>query len=201
VESLFQTIEAFNPIYIYIAVFLIAFVENIFPPSPSDVVIVFGGSLVGIGKIDFIGTLAIATLGSTLGFMTMFKIGEWFGESILEKNKLNFLPMENVHKLEGWFRRYGYGIIIANRFLSGTRAIVSFFAGMAKMIFFKTTVLCFLSALVWNFLLVYGGSILGENWRAIGIYLSTYSQIITSIIVVVVIFFIVRWFYKRQKAA
>jgi membrane protein DedA with SNARE-associated domain len=155
--------------------------------------------LVGIGAIDFWWALLLTTLGSTLGFMAMYKIGDWFGLRILETGKLKFIPTDSVHKVEGWFRKYGYVLIVANRFLSGTRAVVSFFAGMSELRLPMTTLLCFLSALVWNFLLLYAGRELGQNWQVVFFYMETYSKAVTGIILIIILLFVARYVYKRSN--
>lgn len=198
-ESFIHTLESLSPALIYFLLFAIAYVENIFPPSPSDVIVVFGGYLVGLGRIDFAVTVAFTTAGSITGFLTMYKVGEWFGESIIERRKLAFLPLENIHKVEDWFRAYGYWIIVANRFLSGTRAVVSFFAGLSKLKVMRTTLLCGLSALVWNGLMIYAGALLGKNWNAVVLYLSTYSRIVSGLVLFVLITWGLRRLYVRRK--
>ena len=199
VEQFVNELMSLNPLWVYIAVAGIAYIENIFPPFPSDVVVVAAGSLVGLGTVDFTMALFLATVGSTLGFATMYKIGDWFGDKILETGKIKFIPVESVRKVEVWFQKYGYGLIIANRFLAGTRAVVSFFAGLSELAFAKTVVLSFVSALAWNAILLYAGKALGQNWRDIGYYLETYSKVVTIIITVVLAVVVARWFF-RQKA-
>jgi membrane protein DedA with SNARE-associated domain len=198
-NEIISYLQQLNPIWVYVSIFLIAYVENIFPPSPSDIMIVAGGYLVGVGHIGFMQTLLIATIGSTTGFMTMYQIGDWFGLSIIEKRKIKFLPIESVHKVEDWFRRYGYWLIVVNRFLSGTRAVIGFFAGMAEVKFMPTAILCFVSALIWNGILIYAGTLVGANWASIGIYLSTYSQIVTALLVMGIITIIILWFNRKGK--
>lgn len=198
IEDFIQCLQSLNPLLVYAIVFAIAYIENILPPSPSDTIIVFGGSLAGIGHVSFASTLAAATVGSTLGFLTMYKIGDWFGEKIVEERKISFIPLSAVHTVEEWFQRYGYWIIVANRFLSGTRAVVSFFAGMAKLRLLPTTLLCLVSALAWNTILVGAGFYLGKNWKEIGFYLSAYSQIVTAIILIVVLILVARYFYIKR---
>ncbi len=197
-DNFISYLQSLSPALIYAIVFSIAFIENVFPPSPSDSIIVFGGSLVGIGRVGFIETLLWATAGSTVGFVVMYKIGDWFGDRILAQGKIKFIPAESVRKVDAWFRRYGLWLIVANRFLAGTRAVVSFFAGMAQLRLLPTIVLCALSALIWNALLITGGYYLGNNWREIGRYLGTYSEAVTGCIVVVAIFFVARYFYLRK---
>jgi membrane protein DedA with SNARE-associated domain len=198
VEEFIRSLTNLNPVLIYVLVASIACLENIFPPFPSDVVIVFAGSLAGLGTIDFTASLVFTTMGSTLGFMMMYKVGDWFGLKILEAGKLKFIPRESVHKVEGWFRRYGYAVVVANRFLAGTRAVVSFFAGMSELSFVKTSVLCFFSALAWNFLLLLAGRKLGENWQAIALYLETYSKAVTTIVVVAILVLVGQYVYRKS---
>jgi membrane protein DedA with SNARE-associated domain len=201
VENTIRWLQQLSPFGVLMAMFFIAYIENIFPPSPSDVLLVFAGTLIGLGTVGFVPALIVATLGSTLGFMTAYAAGRYFEKEITEGRFSRFLPMETVGKVEGLFRKYGYGVIIANRFLAGTRAIVSFFAGMTRMNFVPTTLLCAASAMVWNIILLWLGKSLGGNWREAGNYLATYSTVITVILAVVAVIFFLRWFFKKRKAA
>lgn len=199
-EELIRRLSSLNPFWVYFSVAGIAFIENIFPPFPSDVLVVFVGSLAGLGTIDFTVALVLTSIGSTLGFVVMYKIGDWFGLKILETGKIPFIPTDQVHKVERWFRKYGYVLIVANRFLSGTRAVVSFFAGMSELPLLPTTILSFVSALLWNFLLLFAGYKLGENWKDIGNYLAAYSRIVTVVLVLVTLVIIGRLLYKQSRA-
>ena len=197
-DTIIAHLQTLSPALVCATVFSIAFIENVFPPSPSDLIIVFGGSLVGIGRVGFIEILLWSTAGSTLGFVVMYKIGDWFGERILSQGKIKFIPAESVRKVDAWFRRYGFWLIVANRFLAGTRAVVSFFAGMAELRLLHTIVLCALSALIWNAFLITGGYYLGNNWREIGGYLGTYSEAVTGLIVVLALILTARYLYRRK---
>ena len=196
-ESFVHYLLTLDPFLIYVAVFAVAFIENVFPPFPSDVVVVFAGSLIGIGRVHYVETLLLATAGSTVGFVVTYKIGDWFGDHILEQGKIKFIPVDAVMKVEAWFKQYGYWIIIANRFLAGTRAVVSFFAGMSELNLLKTTVLSFISALAWNAILVTAGWYLGRHWRDIGFYLKAYSEVVTAVLVVAAIIVAIRYFSRK----
>jgi membrane protein DedA with SNARE-associated domain len=199
VESFVQWLQGLNPLLIYLAVFGIAFVENIFPPSPSDIMIVAAGSLIGIRDVGFTTTLLSATAGSVLGWMVMYKLGDWFGVKIIETGRLKFIPVDALKKVELWFSRYGYWIVVVNRFLTGTRAVVSFFAGMSKLDLVRTTILCSVSALVWNAILVGAGYYLGRNWQQIEFYLHAYSQVVTAAIVVGLLLLAVHFIQKMRR--
>jgi membrane protein DedA with SNARE-associated domain len=174
-------------------------VENVFPPSPSDVVMLFIATLIGIGTIGHVPAIAIATTGSTLGFLTAFLLGRRFGRRWVNSGKVPFITNESLVKVDGWFDKYGYWVIIVNRFLAGTRAVVSFFAGMSGLDLVKTTLFCTLSALAWNVLIIELGAFLGSNWRQGEVILSRYGMVVTILFAAVIIFFLVRWIIKRKK--
>jgi len=92
-------------------------------------------------------------------------------------------------------------VIVANRFLAGTRAIVSVFAGMSKMNLPATTLLSAVSAALWNSILLYLGIVFSDNYRAAERYLTAYSKIVTVVFVVAVILFLWGFFRKRRAAA
>ena len=82
-DSLVNHLQELPPLGVLGMMFLIAYVENIFPPSPSDVLLVFCGTLIGIGTIGFIPSLLCATLGSTLGFMTAYSAGRLLDKKVI----------------------------------------------------------------------------------------------------------------------
>lgn len=179
-----------SPLWILLVAFFFQFIENLFPPSPSDVILLFLGSLVSFGRVEFLSLLIVATLGSTIGFFTMFMIGKTFGEKVLDKGKFKFITPESLAKTRRWFNRWGYGIVVANRFLSGTRAVVSFFAGVAELSTWKSTSLAGISALAWNFLIIYAGMTLGNNWKRAVTFLELYWKVVLIIIIAVALLYI-----------
>ena len=200
-EDILNQISTFPPLWIYITLFLFAFVENVFPPSPSDLVLVVGGSLVGTGAINFFLALAFATLGSILGFILMFYIGSTVDKKVIHSGRFKYIPVDAIEKVETWFRKYGYFIIVANRFMPGTRAVISFFAGMSNLDTKRTITLCFVSALLWNTIMLYLGFIFGDNISTVDEYLTTYSHIVIAATAILILFFIVRLFFRKRKTA
>jgi len=182
VEQWVAYLQQLPPEGILLFALLVTFVENLFPPSPSDTLLLFCGVLVGLGAVEFLPLLVTATLGSVTGFGAMFWLGYQFGLRVVDTGRLRFLPWEAIQRVEGWFQRYGYWVIVANRFLSGTRAVISFVAGMSKLSFPVTLLLCALSALVWNALLIGVGWSVGQNWRAIAQGLQLYGTVITVLL-------------------
>lgn len=199
VEQGIAWLQTLSPVGVLALMFFIAYIENIVPPSPSDVLLIFAGTLIGLGTVGFFPSLLVATAGSTLGFLTAYFLGSYFQQRILTGRLGRWLPTNAIQTVEGLFQKYGYGVIVANRFLAGTRAIVSFFAGMSRMNLPVTTALCAISALAWNALLLYIGKLFAGNWRAAAGYLETYSKAATVIVVLLIAFFAYRYFRGRKR--
>lgn len=198
-ESIVDFLTNLPPLGIIAFSFIIAYAENIFPPSPSDILIVFCGTLVGIGTVDFFSIAIASTLGGCAGFCTMYILGRKFGVTITTSPRFSFLPLSSLSKVEEWFRKYGNWVIVINRFLSGTRAVISLCAGISQLPFGRTLILSALSAFVWNSLLITGGLLLGERWRVINDYLTMYGQFITPALILIILFFVGRNYYKKWK--
>lgn len=199
IEELLARISDLTPIWIYILLFTFAYVENLFPPSPSDIVIVIGGSLIATSYLNFIPALVFATGGSTAGFLTAFAIGWQLDKKIVHSGKLKFINVESIEKVETAFRKYGYYLIIANRFLPGTRAVISFFGGMSRLDIHKTLILSALSSLLWDIVLLSLGIVFGKNVAIVDTYLGTYSNIVVAVSIVLVLFFVGKYFYNKKK--
>ena len=198
-EDILNSISSFTPFWIYVTLFLFAFVENVFPPSPSDLVVVIGGSLVSTGAINFIPAVLLTTFGSVVGFMILFYFGSTVDKRVVHSGKYKYIPVDAIEKVEKWFKKYGYYVIIANRFMPGTRSVISFFAGMSMMDAKKTILLATISAFVWNAIIIYLGYFFGNNVSVVDKYLSTYSNIAIAITVVVVIVLVMKFYLNRKK--
>ncbi|PIQ08847.1 MAG: hypothetical protein COW71_09590 [Ignavibacteriales bacterium CG18_big_fil_WC_8_21_14_2_50_31_20] len=199
-ESTLLYMSNLDPFLIYVILFLFAFTENIFPPSPSDVIVVVGASLIATTTLEFIPVLLITSIGSSLGFMLMYFMGKIFGEKIIRSGKLKFITQEGLSNTDIWFNKWGYKLIIANRFLPGTRSVISFFAGVYELEIIKTFVFSTISAFAWNILIIEAGMFLGNNVETIDYYLSTYSLIGTIIAIIVAVYFAFKYFVKRKNS-
>lgn len=187
---------------ILLALFFFAFIENVFPPSPSDVVVVFGAALIttGDGGVKFIPVLLITSVGSSLGFMLMYFLGKYFGDKVVRSGKLKFISPDAVKKADNWLNKYGPKLILANRFMPGTRSIISFASGAGKINPIKSFFYASISAFLWNIFIIYLGMTVGNNITLFDYYLNTYSAIIFILTLVAVLIFAIRYIIKKRGA-
>ena len=199
-ENLIEWIQTLSPLSIYLIFGLIAYLENVVPPIPGDVLVAFGGYLAAEQIIGFSPVLAITTVASVFGFMSMYAVGAYFGDKIEVQRKkfwlMRFLDVKYFDKGKRWMDKYGQGVILANRFLAGTRSVISITAGITKTKVYATIISSSISSLLWNAILLGMGWFVHENWQVIGHYLNVYGWIILSSIVVLIA---IRFFYMKKK--
>ena len=188
---------------IYLFLFASAIMENLFPPIPGDTITVFGAFLVGMGRLDFLIVLAVTTLGSSLGFLILFYIGAFLEREFFIHTDIKIFSARSIIAAEKWFARYGYYVVAINRFLPGVRSVISIAAGVSGLNGIKVFLLSTFSAVFWNFLWIYSGYTLGNNWEFVQnkISLIVRNYNITAIIILVlacIIYFIIKKSFKKK---
>jgi membrane protein DedA with SNARE-associated domain len=148
----------------YVFLFFSSMGENLFPPMPGDTFVVLGAFLVGRGQMAFLPAYLCTTAGSITGFMILYTVGVLWGRKLFQGKLGRYFSEERLHNVEAWFSRYGYTVLVVNRFLSGFRSIVSLGAGIARMNWKIVFGMAFLSCVLWNGLLMLVGMWIGENW-------------------------------------
>lgn len=194
--DIYDWIEALSPVWAYIAILGIAYGENVVPPIPGDMIVVFGGYLAGINSLDFFVVWLLATLGGALGFMTMYAFGYVMGDAIYDPQRFKWLPKKYLEKVRVWLSEWGYTVVLANRFLSGARSVISLSVGIARMDRWRTMIACTISAMVWTGVIGYAGYAVGDNWAIVSDYLRVYGWFILGLTVAVAGYFIYR---RRSK--
>lgn len=192
------------PSGIYLILFGVAYIENLIPPMPGDVIVAFGGYLAAESIIGVAPLWGMTVVASVLGFMTMYWLGYKWGVQIEENREshllLRFIDYKYFKRGKKWMERWGQGVILANRFLAGTRSVISLTAGMSRLHIMRTIVSSLLSSMLWNALLIGMGWVIRDNWKIIGEYLSNYGKVILLLIVIIISVKLYFEFYYKRKA-
>lgn len=191
-DAITNYFAALTPGWFYTALFFSAYVENIFPPIPGDTVTVFAAYIVGRSQQSFVGVFLATNLGSIAGFMTYYALGRLIHPEYFIRKDYRFLPAASFKAAGDWFQRWGYWIILLNRFLSGIRSVVSIVCGIYRLSCPRVLLLTAIGCTVWNLLLMYAGYMLGSNWRMIEQILQEYSRILFAAGIVMGVGWIVR---------
>lgn len=155
----------------YWGIALLMFLENVFPPIPSELIMGVGGIAVARGTMTFWPLLAAGTVGSTLGNYVWFLIGDRLGyqrlRPVVERwGRWLTMDWQGVEAATHFFSRHGQWIVFAMRFSPFLRTLVSLPAGLAHMNHAKFLGFTFAGAAVWNTLLIIGGHWLADYMGA-----------------------------------
>lgn len=178
-------------------------IENVFPPFPGDVGVVFGGYLAGSGRIELMPVIITVMTGNIFSAFFMYFMGtkvlHFFRRVFRKSEKIaDFLDPENLKKAHDWFRKWGVLAVVFSRFSPGIRFFVAVVAGMVRMNLFVFGSAFFTATVLWNSILIYGGWFLGDNWEQVMHYIRVYNMIVAVIIgMIVVLWLIVR--YKKGR--
>ena len=191
----------------YFGIFFLIFIENIFPPIPSEVVLLFGGFMTTYSKLNLFGMIIFSTLGSTVGAIVLYYIGKILNKERLKKivsgkiGKVLRLKASDIEKADKWFDTKGNKTVFFCRFIPVVRSLISIPAGMSEMIMSKFLLYTITGSLIWNTVLLFVGSKVGENWKKIEQIMSQYSHIILIILIIAFIGSVIYHFSKKKKKA
>ncbi len=197
IDAYYQQLSAASPYLIYLALLAVPFIENVFPPFPSDVIIVVCGALIAKGTVAFIPAVLTASLGSEAGFILLYYLGTKTDKNIIQAGRLKFISRDALQNAEAWFTKYGYFLILFNRFISGVRSVISFFAGVSELPVKRTIVLSSVSALLYHTAIISLGFFFGTKVREVDTILSLYGNIVLIFIGAGALFVVVRYYIKR----
>lgn len=147
--------------------------ENVFPPIPSELVLLLTGFNVSETRFGYVGAVIFATLGSVVGAYFLYGIGRLLSEERLEAflagiGRFVGLKKSDVHKGFRWFERHGSAVVLFGRLIPVVRSVVSIPAGAEKMPLVRFSVLTALGSLVWNAIWIAVGWGLGDQWKKAG---------------------------------
>ena len=188
----------------YVGLYLVMFLENVFPPIPSEVVLPLAGSLTLTGRFSIFWITVIGMLGSLTGAFLFYGLGKWLGEPrvrvLMEKfGRYALLSMNDLDRSLEWFDKYDDWVIFFSRMVPIVRSLISIPAGIASMDLTKFSFFTILGTALWSFLLALGGKLLGEQWPLIADYINTYQNIVIFVTGSAVLLFIGSRLLKKKK--
>ncbi len=147
--------------YCYIGTFLLMLIENLFPPIPSEVILLFSGFLVNSQNLNILLMIIASTIGCLLGAIILYFVG-------------NKIKLKNTDKAIAFFEKNGVKTVFIARFIPLIRSVISIPAGTFKMPFRQFLLYTFWGSLIWNTVLIFLGFILKENFEKVNDFLKSY---------------------------
>ena len=188
----------------YPGLYLVMFLENVFPPIPSEVVLPLAGSLTLTGKFSIPMITIVGMLGSLTGAFLFYGLGKWLGEPRVRQlmakfGKYALLSTDDLDRSLEWFDKYDDWVIFFSRMVPIVRSLISIPAGIASMSFGKFSFYTVLGTALWSFVLSFGGRLLGEQWPLIAEFINTYQNVVLVLVVIGAIVFIGYRLIRKSK--
>lgn len=182
----------------YWGVALLMFLETVFPPVPSEVIMTVAGVSASRGNLTFSGVVASGTAGAMLGnylwFLLAIKFGKERLQRFLEKHgRWLTLHWTEVARGQALFTKYGSIIILIARMLPTFRSLISIPAGIFKMSHRRFLVFSSLGTAGWSYALAGAGYALGTQFADVEKILGPLSTAIIALIIVGYFWRLWRW--------
>lgn len=199
-------IISFTNSYGYIGVLVLIFLENIFPPIPSELILLASGFLITKTNLNIFIMIIFATLGSLLGGILLYYLASLLNKNTLIKlinsKALRFLNLKekDIYLSFNWFNKTGNISVLICRCIPFLRSLISLPAGIFKMSFIKFLLYTIIGSLVWNSVIIVIGYVVGDNFLVINEVLKKYSYLFVALITIIGVIVIFRKRRKNEKS-
>lgn len=201
-QFILHIIEQFG----YFGVFFLILIENVFPPIPSEVILLFSGFFSSYTSLSVFYMILASTLGSFLGAIILYYIGKIFNKERLKKivngrlGKILFLKENDIDKADEWLDNKGNKSVFFCRFVPIVRSLISIPAGMSEMPMGKFIIYTICGSMIWNTVLICLGYRLGRNWEYVLTILDKYQMLVIVILVIIFGYVIIKFYRKKRKS-
>ncbi|WP_061932467.1 DedA family protein [Aureimonas sp. AU22] len=172
------------------------FLENIFPPIPSEIIMPLAGYQAATGNHSFLAVVLAGTFGSILGILPWYYLGLWFGEERIIRLADRFgrwmtMTADDVEAADRWFRKYGLWAVLFGRLIPTVRTLISVPAGLARMPMGTFLLFSAIGTLVWTTGLALAGYLLAQQYELVDQYIGPVSNAVIAIVVLIYVYRVV----------
>ena len=182
----------------YAGVALFMFLENIFPPIPSEVIMPVAGFVSARGGMSFWLAVAVGSAASLIGAVVWYVVGRRIGEErlrewVCDHGRWLAVSVDDVDRAQEWFRRRGAAAVLIGRLVPAVRTFVSLPAGFARTSFPRFLLFSAAGTFLWTLALAWAGYVLEANYDRVEQWLSPATWVVLGAIIVGYVWRVVRW--------
>ena len=147
-------------------VFVLMLLESACIPVPSEATMLFAGFNVSNGEYSLFAAVAVGSIANLVGSWIAYWVGYAGRVDILEKHgKKLHIKKSHLEWADRWFERHGDATVFFARMLPIIRTFISLPAGVARMPFWRFSVLTLAGCIPWVLMLTFIGKQAGDNWE------------------------------------
>ncbi len=201
-QSLLDWLITLSPATLYAVLAVVAALENIVPPFPSDLVVAFGSFVAAQGAGTAFGVFASTWMGNVAGAMIVYALGRRYGAERLERRLAGRHAESRDARIRVMFNRYGMAAVFVSRFIPGVRALVPAFAGALRLPLLPTAAMIASASAIWYGLITLVAFHVGADWPRLKALVAGYSTTVAIVATAVLALGIAAWWLarKREKA-
>ncbi|HKP88660.1 MAG TPA: DedA family protein [Thermoleophilaceae bacterium] len=165
-------------------------------PIPSEATMLFAGFNVSEGKYSLLAATAVGVGANVVGSWIAYAVGYFGRVELLEQHgrKLH-VKKHDLERADRWFERWGSWAVFFSRMLPIVRTFISLPAGVARMPFWRFTLLTFAGCVPWVLMLAFVGKQAGDNWEDWKDSLHYFDYAVAALIVLGAAY----WFIRRRR--
>ncbi len=181
-------------------IFILMLAESACIPIPSETTFLFAGFNVSRGEYSLLAVVTVGTAANLVGSWVAYAVGYYGRVDILEKHgrKLHIKP-SHLRWADDWFAKYGSATVFFSRMLPIIRTFISLPAGVARMPFWRFTVLTTLGCIPWIFGLTFLGQQVGDRWESWKDSLHYIDYAVAALIVLGAAYLVIRYYRNRGR--
>ncbi len=190
----------------YLGIGLLMFLENLFPPIPSELIMPLAGytATTPNTQIQVIPAIAVGVIGTILGAIPWYYAGLLLGKNRLEilagrYGKWIGISSSDIEKSVTWFQTHGSKAVLFGRLVPGIRTLISVPAGISKMPLLPFFLYSTLGTVGWVTLLTYAGYLLGQNYTLVEKYIDVISKVVVITVLLAIAVFIGYRLWRRRS--
>jgi membrane protein DedA with SNARE-associated domain len=167
----------------YWGIGLLMFLENLFPPIPSELIMPLAGFTVAQGKMNFGIAVFAGTVGTMIGTYVWYYLGRLANYQRLQTwteryGKWIMVTAHDLDRVNNWFNQHGSKAVFFGRMVPGIRTLISLPAGINNMPLMTFTIYSTIGTLIWTVGLTAAGLLLGDNYASIEGYIAPVSKLV-----------------------
>jgi len=174
-------------------IFVLMLLESACIPIPSEATMLFAGFNVHEGEYSLLVVTLVGSVANLVGSWVAYAAGYYGRLELVERhgNKLH-IKQKHLDWADRWFERYGDATVFFTRMLPIIRTFISLPAGVARMPFWRFSVLTFAGCVPWVLMLTYIGMEAGSRWESWKDSLHYFDYAVAAAIVVGIVYLLIR---------
>ena len=169
------------------------FLENVFPPIPSELIMPLAGYAAAQGEANIVLVILAGSLGSLAGGFVWYALGRWIGEERLKRladrfGRVMTVTRADIDKADDWFDTHGHKAVLIGRLIPTVRTLISVPAGLSEMPVRRFLVYSAIGTTAWTALLAILGYGLGSQYERVNAWIDPVSLAVVALIVAIYLY-------------